>query len=208
MRSKCMVRARTAVMATFSVVACGCWYGGPPRVYPDRPDPRAGAVAIELFDANKDGFLDGQELERVPGLKAAVAQVDLDKDGKIAAAEISARIQAWAATKVGRMSLACVLTHNGKTVPGAHVKFLPEKFLGGELKTAEGTTDAFGVATLKTPNSGQSTRGICPGFYRIEITKEGENIPPKYNTETQLGQEAAIDGAGIANGAVKIDLRY
>jgi hypothetical protein len=207
-RFRCLISGRIAAWTAAFLLACGCWRSGPPRINPDRPDPRAGDRAIELYDANKDGFLDDKELERVPGLKAARQQVDLDKDGKISAAEISARIQAWADSKIGRMSLACTVMHNGQPLNGATVKFVPEKFLGGELRTAEGTTDAHGVATMRTPGAGQSTRGICPGFYRVEITKSGESIPSIYNTETQLGQEAAIDGAGIVNGAVKFDLEY
>ena len=31
--------------------------------------------------------------------------------------------------------------------------------------------------------------GLSPGFYRVEITKEGDNIPAKYNTATTLGLE-------------------
>jgi hypothetical protein len=29
--------------------------------------------------------------------------------------------------------------------------------------------------------------GVAQGFYRVEITKAGENIPAKYNTATILG---------------------
>ena len=40
--------------------------------------------------ANKDGFLDQGELEKAPGLKAALKQVDTKGDGKITADEINA----------------------------------------------------------------------------------------------------------------------
>jgi hypothetical protein len=206
MKSKSVARQRALGLIASLITLCGCWGGSLPRVYPDKPDARAGERAIELYDANKDGLLDAAELEKVPGLKAAVQNVDLNKDGKISAAEISARIGAWADSKMGRMGVTCNLTHNGQPLIGATVKFIPESFLGGELKPAEGTTDAFGIARMSTPASGQ--RGICPGFYRVEITKSGETIPRKYNTETQLGQEVAIDAAGLNNGMAKIDLKY
>lgn len=32
-----------------------------------------------------------------------------------------------------------------------------------------------------------------PGFYRVEITKDGLNIPAKYNTETILGTEISYE---------------
>ena len=72
------------------LITSGCWRHDPPRVYPDRPDPRAGEIAIELYDANKDGFLEGRELDKVPGLKEAIERVDSNHDGKISAEDISA----------------------------------------------------------------------------------------------------------------------
>ena len=84
---------------------------------------------------------------------------------------------------------------------------MPEKFLGDGMKTYEGTTSDHGVAPLSMAGSTQP--GVSPGFYRVEITKEGESILAKYNATTELGQEIARDAAGIEGGAVvKIDLKY
>ena len=44
--------------------------------------------------------------------------------------------------------------------------------------------------------------GVAPGLYRVEITKEGANIPAKYNTETIYGQEVGLDAANIREGLV------
>jgi hypothetical protein len=205
-KRKALIRRRTLLLIASVIVLCGCSGGSLPRVYPDKPDSRAGERAIELYDANKDGFLDAKELEKVPGLKAAMQKVDADKDGKISAAEISARIKSWADSKLGRMGVSCIVTHNGRPLAGATVKFLPEAFLGGDLKPGEGTADANGLARLMTSGTGQ--RGICPGFYRVEITKSGEPIPARYNTETELGQEVAVDAAGLNNGVATVDLKY
>jgi hypothetical protein len=202
-----MNRTISLALLAACVVMIGC-QSSPPRLYPDKPDPRAGERAIEFYDANKDGVLDGKELAGVPGLRAALKKVDTDHDGKVSAAEISARIQAWVDSKLGRMTLTCVVTHNGRPLTGATVRFVPEKFLGGDLKPAEGTTDAHGIARLMTAGAGQATRGVSPGFYRVEITKSGENIPAKYNTLTQLGQEVATDAAGIESGLANYDLSY
>ena len=49
--------------------------------------------------------------------------------------------------------------------------------------------------------------GMCPGFYRVEITK-GSEIPAKYNTATVLGQEVAGDAARTLPAAVKFELEY
>ena len=206
MRCKFVVRRRSLGLIASLVTLCGCSGGSLPRVDPDKPDARAGERAIELYDSNKDGLLDAVELEKAPGLKAALQKVDLNKDGKVSADEITGRIREWADSKLGRMGVSCNLTHNGRPLIGATVKFIPESFLGGELKPAEGTTDASGMARMSIPASGQ--RGICPGFYRLEITKSGEAIPSKYNTQTQLGQEIATDAAGLNNGVVTFNLSY
>jgi hypothetical protein len=60
------------------------------------------------------------------------------------------------------------------------------------------------VAMIAIPND--FPPGVAPGFYRVEITKSGETIPAKYNTDTILGQEAAIDAKGIREG-IKFDLK-
>jgi hypothetical protein len=105
------------------------------------------------------------------------------------------------------MTVTCVITHNGTPLPGATVTFVPEKFLGDEMKTGVGITEAHGVAKIKAPGGEMGGRGLSPGFYRIEVTKPGEPIPPKYNTETILGEEAAPDPEGV-HGAFQIDLDY
>ena len=104
------------------------------------------------------------------------------------------------------MSLRCMVTHNGRPLEGADVKFVPEKFLGPNMKTATGKTDENGVARLSVP-TGDGPPGVPPGFYRVEITKADMKIPAKYNKETIFGQEVAIDAEGIRNG-IKFDLEF
>jgi len=170
-----------------------------------------GAEAIKQFDANHDGKLSGKELEKCPGLKAAIAQIDRSGKGEITAKKIAARIKAWQDSKLGRMSLGCAVMHNGEPLEGAEVKFVPEKFLGKNVKTAKGKTDANGMAMLSVPTRAtgglREPPGVAPGFYRVEITKAGEKIPAKYNTETIFGQEVAMDAKGIQEG-IKFDLKY
>jgi hypothetical protein len=184
----------------------GCGYGDAPRAYPEKPDSGAAYRALELYDANKDGFLDAKELENVPGLKAAMGKIDVTHSGKISASDIATRIKAWSDSKIVRTTVICQVLHNGRPLPGATVRFVPESFLGGNFKATEGITDAQGRAKLKNPISGE--RGVCPGLYRIEVTKSGEAIPRKYNAETLLGQEVAQDAAGLQNCTSTIDLKY
>ena len=195
-----------AVGAALLVVA-GC-SGRPSRVYPDAVASDAPQKAMDLYDTDKDGFIDGAELDKVPGLKAALKQVDTNGDGKISADEIAARIQVWRDSRLGRTTLSVPVKHNGAPLVGAKVRLVPESFLGSGLRAGEGTTDARGVASVSAPpRKAGDVPGLSPGFYRVEITKEGENIPAKYNTATTLGLEVGpLDQDVIA--AIHFDLEY
>jgi hypothetical protein len=200
--------ARLGIVATgiALLAGAGCWDSGPARVVAPAIDSAAGSKAMQEFDANKDGVLDATELEKCPGLKAALSKIDTKGDGKITADEINARIKAWKDLKIGRMRITCRVMHNGQPLAGATVVFEPEKFLGDQLKPATGTTDAAGTVSPDAPYEGGVKGGIAPGFYRVKITKSGEDIPAKYNTETILGQEAAPDAANFRG--IKFDLEY
>ena len=181
----------------------------PRRLYPPAIDGYAAADrAMQQFDVNGDGKISGAELDKCPGLKAAIDQIDPSGKHEITAAKITARIHAWQASKLGRMSLACHVLHDGKPLEGAEVRFVPEKFLGKNIRTATGKTDQNGVAMLSVPTTGpMDLPGVAPGFYRVEITRPDENIPAKYNTATTIGQEVAIDAQGINQG-IKFNLTY
>ena len=74
------------------------------------------------------------------------------------------------------------------------VKFVPDDFLGKEFKTATGTTDKDGMAMMSIPlKDPDDPPGVAPGFYSVEITKPGEDIPAKYNSQTIYGLEIAPD---------------
>jgi hypothetical protein len=193
------------------VISQGC-QRSPSRVYmPEVNASAAGAKAIEMFDTDKDGKLSGPELERCPGLKAALPRVDRSGQGAVTADMIAARIKAWQNSKRGRSQLACQVLRNGQPLAGAEVKFVPEKFLGANFQTASGTTDQNGIAMLNIQPSGKPDEpqgGITVGFYRVEITKPGLNVPAKYNTDTVLGLEDALDVPEQMEGSVKFELNF
>ena len=134
----------------------------------------------------------------MPGLKAAKNRLDTNHDGKISEQKIRDRIKYWADSHMGRLPVICHITHNGQPLAGAKVVLTPEKFLGGTLQSGSGTTTVAGDALISSPYPADpSVKGMSPGFYRVEITKEGERIPAKYNSETTLGTEVPGGSLGV-----------
>jgi hypothetical protein len=165
----------------------------PPRIYAPTIDAAAaGARAMEMYDANKDGKLSGEELDKCPGLKAGMG------GGEVTAEAITARILAWQRSRLGRLPIGCTVLHNGQPLEGAEVKFVPEEFLGEAMQqsaVATGKTDQNGATPLSVGVSGKQfdPEGVPPGLYRVEITKPGLDIPAKYNTQTVLGHEVSYE---------------
>ncbi|MBN2216110.1 MAG: hypothetical protein JW719_01910 [Pirellulales bacterium] len=194
-------RLKTLVALTLGVtlfLAVGC-NRTPSRVHPPGIDAdAAGKAAMDQYDANKDGKVAGEELQKAPSLNAAIDNLDKDGDKAVSAEEVTERIKAWQDSRLGRTSIMIAVTYRGQPLDGAKVVFEPEQFLGAEVQPASGTTDPYGRATLNIENS--KIPGIAPGLYKVKITKDGMNIPAKYNTETTLGAEVARDAKDAETG--------
>lgn len=169
----------------------GC-AGRPGRVEPPDLDPEAAATdALASFDSNADGLLDANELDSSPGLNAGAKAVDTDHDGKLSAEEIAARIRQWSEGRVGLVAVNCSVSRGGRPLSGATVSFVPEKFLGPNIKPASGVSDSTGRVELAVAGVPVAALAQC-GFYRVEISqKDGdrEMIPAKFNSDTKLGVE-------------------
>ena len=188
------------VVGAVILAGWGC-LGKPSRVHaPGINASAAGAAAMKEYDTDGDGKVAGAELDKAPSLKAALKNLDTDGDGAVSAAEVTARIQKWQASKVGMMALACTVKYQGRPLEGATVTFEPETFLGSEVKPAAGTTGKGGTAAIRV--IGGDVPGVACGLYKVKITCDKVAIPPKYNTETTLGQEVSLDAPGIQTGIV------
>jgi hypothetical protein len=150
---------------------------------------------MEIYDADKNGSLSKAELEKCPGMLAAVAVYDSDGSGSISRDEIVARITALRKLGVGLARLVCDVSLNGKGLKDAVVDFEPETYLGDEVMPAQGITNERGIAQIaissdKLPASQRHLKAIHYGTYKVRITHPSIKLPAKYNTETTLGYES------------------
>ncbi|NLE38223.1 MAG: hypothetical protein GX621_09390 [Pirellulaceae bacterium] len=188
-RPECLVVLMAAV-AVLSTQGCS---RSASRVRPPSINAvAAGAAAMEQYDTNRDGRVDATELANAPGLKAALANLDRNNDKCVDADEVAERIRIWQESRVGQTSVTTTVTFRGQPLAGATVVFEPEACLGPHVRPAVGTTTEDGVAPMKT--EGADAPGVAPGLYLVRITKDGANLPAKYNIETVLGVEVARDG--------------
>jgi hypothetical protein len=170
----------------------------------------AGEEAVKQYDADGDGKIAGVELDKASSLKSNLAAIDADGDKALTADEIAARVRSWRTSKTlaRRTPLHCKVYHDKVPLADADVRLVPEKFLGDKMAIVRGKTSRNGVAFLTVEGSApDDPPGVGPGFYRVEITKAGEEIPAKYNTDTILGLDTSMDNPLLLKG-VRFDLEY
>ena len=199
-----MFRARVATcyIPTCMLIAftAGC-IGGPASVGPVSIDAAAaGSAAIEAYDQDGDGKLSAGELAAVPGIAKYANLYDKDSDGSVSGEEITARLQKWQDGGLGFRELVVKIMLDGKPLGGAQVEFIPEAYLGDDVKPAQGETDPdgtglVGVAKEDMPAAlaGKPIFGIKGGTYKVKITHPTKKLPAKFNTETTIGEEVADD---------------
>jgi hypothetical protein len=162
----------------------------------------AAAAALAQYDTNHDGSIAGPELDKSPGLKSALPSMDADRDGKLSAAEIAARLSKYRSDEIPTFPFLCQVMLDGRPLAGAEVRVVPEPFLGDQVKPASGMTDADGGASLKI--EGAADHGVHCGLFVVQISKKDaagkETVPAKYNTQSTLGQEVARDVRAIEDG--------
>ena len=158
-------------------------------------DPVAASkAALEQYDKNSDGLLDKTELRACPALLRELRAYDESKDSKLSAEEIAAQIRGMFGQNAGMTPLSCTINLDGSPLSGATVKFIPESFLGPEIKEATGVTNSAGSADLgispdALPKELRRHSLMRVGIYRVEVTHPTKKIPAKYNSETELGFE-------------------
>ncbi len=201
------MRIPAGVLFCVATALAGC-SSGPARVPAPSVDVEdAAAGAMELYDADDDGSLSKDELIKCPGMLSKIELYDADASGTIAEPEIVTRLGALLKDRVGLTKLRCKLTYGGRELPDAQVALEPEPYLGAEVKAAQGTTNAYGSASLSIaseflPETMASVRAVHYGTFKVRITHPTISLPAKYNTETELGYETEP-----GNPTVKFDLK-
>lgn len=168
-------------------IVLGCSSASPVKVTTLNPKNTADRALAE-YDQNKDGYLDEKELERCPGLKAALPFFDKDQDGRLSREELESGFDLMQKLHAGLVATGCRVYLDGEPVAGVQVVLEPEPLLKDQLKPAQGITDESGRAQLQV--EGAPVPGCNPGLYRVRISREenGQEIfPERYNKKTQLG---------------------
>jgi len=157
------------------------------------PDAMTEAAFAQL-DKNKDGTIDGAEMNACPPLKKLKGGKGVTKD------DLKARFESY--TAGGRDSVVPVgvrvLNDKKEGYPGATVTLTPEPFMGGGFKPATGVTKDDGFAELRV--EGATGYGVPSGFYKLTVSKKdaagAETLPARLNARSQDVREFVNDGRG------------
>ncbi|MBY0514128.1 MAG: hypothetical protein K2P78_09490 [Gemmataceae bacterium] len=186
-----------AFLCCCALAVVGCGGSNAPLSAPSYDADGMAKAALQEYDKNGNGSLEGAELDACPGLKYALAAVDTNKDKSISFEELQVRFREYEKSRVGAVSVSCTVRLNGKGLDGATVTFTPEEFMKGKVKGAAGTSDAAGNVNL-TAEGG--IPGLPIGVYKVTVSKKGadgsESVPAKYNAKTTLGFEVGPGGRG------------
>lgn len=188
-----------ACCAVLLVLVAGCSGNkgdGGPRFSPSE----AAREAMATYDANKDGSLDGKELDSCPALRSALSRIDKNNDGRLSAEEITERLT-FLRSQEAQSGVSVEVRLDGRPLAGATVTLVPEKFMGAGFKPLSVVTDEAGSGILKV----EGGTDLAPlGYYRVEVTKKSggrDLVPAKYNSSTTLGHEISPDVQGRGSGA-------
>ena len=206
----CAYISRLASLLILTVFVCGC-SSGPPRIQQADVDiDKVVASVWDRCDRDESTLLSPEELLDYPSLGNRFSAIDSDQNGQLSRTELAGHLEAIFDPNVGLMSATCVVKRRGLGLKGARVRFEPEGFLSDYLPAAEGMVREDGITVLSVseddlPKGAPATKGLIrPGLYRVIITHSDDEIPKKYNLETELGQE--VSGATIASGPFIIEL--
>jgi hypothetical protein len=184
----------------FWCLAVGC-SSRPSAIDPVDIDPfEASRQALTQYDKNGDNMLSDDELTVVAGIAKYKNLYDQDGDGLVSQDEIVNRLKLWSHQGLGIRQLIVLVTLDGRPFPGADIEFVPENYLGPNVKRATGNTDGSGSADLTVAKEDMPAQlahlpigGVMGGTFKVKVTHPSIDVPALYNKETLLGEEIAFD---------------
>ena len=192
-----MIRAAHFCLLSLMTVVpfCGLVGCGPSMRAPTYNPAGMAQEAFRLYDVNKDGKLDAGELKQCPALADALTALDANNDKCIDEPELVTALEAFVRQNAGLNEVMIRVSRDGKAVSGATVKLIPEAFMLGSVEPASGVSNNEGI--VRPQIEGMGKPGIRLGFYRAEVTRDGETIPAKFNTKTTLGKMIGYRWHGV-----------
>ncbi|HEX2473950.1 MAG TPA: hypothetical protein VHK01_04360, partial [Lacipirellulaceae bacterium] len=178
----------------FSLLLGGCRSSSATIEVPEWDPAAAADRALSDYDTNGDRKLSREELKKCPGLLSAIDQFDQDRDRSISGDELTAKLNEIRQQDAALVEITCVVTRGGRPFEGATVKFVPEPFMGEDVKPATGVTARDGttfpsIDDQELPEESRGrVRGVPCGVFRVLVTHPTVAVPAKYNTQTELGR--------------------
>lgn len=175
------------LIALFSISILSCSR----RAAPSAPkiDPSAmAAKALELYDTDKNGKIEGKELLAAPALAFSLKEMDANKDKGLDSDEIQNRLQAWIDSGVTLMSPNFSCKVGGKSIKDGTLTLTPDPFMGDSFPAAHGDF-LNGYCQPSAPNAG-NYQAIPMGFYNVEVSSpQGTVAPGKLGVEVFEGSQ-------------------
>jgi hypothetical protein len=178
----------------FGLLIGGCGLSSATIEVPEWDPAAAADRALSDYDSNADRKLSREELKKCPGLLSAIEQFDQDGDRSISGDELTSKLHEIRQQDAALVEISCVVTRGGQPLEGATVKFVPEPFMGEDVKPAMGVTARDGttfpsVDDQELPEDFRGrVRGVPCGVFRVLVTHPTVLVPPRYNTQTELGR--------------------
>lgn len=194
----------TAVLMT----SAGCPKLSGERANAPLPDPdETAAAAMAKYDGNGDGSLSADEIAGSPGLVVAKTRIDVDGDGQLNEQEIVDYFDLYIEAGVTLKTVEVTATLDGRPLVGATVTLIPDDIHSDATKQATAVTGSGGRCQLVS--EGATYPAVQMGLYRVTVSLDdggGEQIPAKYNTESDIGIEVSAPAASEIKHGVQLEL--
>jgi hypothetical protein len=168
----CRVLSLTGIMGASLAAILGCSGSAVSQVRTGTPQ-EAAAKAFEIYDADSDGKLADDELQKCLSIASALDRIDSNRDSAVDLAEMEARFAAHdeLADLVG---FDIRITSKQEPLVGATITYTPEPFMGEGKQNYVGTSTDGGNCYVV----GQEVEfpGVPIGFYQVRIVHQASGV--------------------------------